>query len=174
MRLLIPLSFLFTALIVAFNANALEIQCAIDKYKNYASAQEQWQRALTDLTVKTNGNLKDVANMYLSDQLKHIEINRIEVEFMLHRNPNKVRLDTSINQWLTIDSDDKSMIAKSSNRYAELLVWANAAKKRPPHPDGEAIRTLMRDDIVKITEYQNLLTQFNTAVTKVNSKACGG
>ena len=174
MRLLIPLSFLFTALTVPFNANALDIQCAIDKYKNYASAQEQWQRALTDLTVKTNGNLKDIANMYLSDQLNYIEMNRIAVEFMLHRNPNKVRLDTSINQWLTIDSDDKSTIAKSSNRYAELLSLANATKQRLPHPDGEAIRTLMRDHILKMTEYQNLLAQFNTAVTKVNSKACGG
>ena len=174
MRYLLPLLFFFTALTASFNANALDIQCAIDKYKNYTSAQEKWQWALTGLTVKTNKNLKDIANLYLSDQLNYIEMNRIAVEFMLHRNPNKLRLNTTINQWLTINSDDKSAIAKSSHRYAELLNLANATKQRLSHPDGEVIRTHMRDHITKMTEYQNLLAQFNAAVTKINSKACGG
>lgn len=174
MRLLMPLSFIFAALTVSFNANALDIDCTIDKYKKYASAQEQWQRALTDLTLKANEKLKDVAHMYLSDQLNHIEMNRIAVEFMLHHNPSKVRLNVSINQWLTIDGNDKSMIANSSKRYAELLISTKAAQQRPPHPDGEAIRTLMRDHIIKMTEYQNLLTKFNMATTKINSQACGG
>ena len=173
MSFLISLLLLFIALMAPINAKALDIQCAIDKYTSYTAAKEQWQRALTDLTVKTNENFKDVATTYLTDQLNYIEMNRIAVEFMLRHNPAKASLDAPVNQWLTLDGDDKSAISKSSKRYAELLSLADAAKQRPPHQDGEALRKLMRERIIKMPEYQNLLTKFNTAVTKVNSIACG-
>ncbi len=32
----------------------------------------------------------------------------------------------------------------------------------------------MRDRIVRMAEYQNLLASFNAAVAKANSNACGG
>ena len=167
------LSFFLYSLVAPINASALNIQCAFGNYKNYSTAQEQWQRGLTDLIVKTNGNLKDVASMYLADQLNYIEMNLIAIEFTLRHNPSKIRTDAPINQWLDLDSDNKLAIAKISNRYAELLNLANAAKRRPSHPDGEALRMLMRNRIVKTTEYQNLLSEFNRVVANMNSNACG-
>ncbi len=90
MRLLMPLWFLLATLIAPINANAADIKCAIEKYRSYATAQEQWQRAVTDLIVKNaNVNLKDVAMLYLGDQLNLIEMNRIGVEFMLLNAPTR-------------------------------------------------------------------------------------
>lgn len=43
-----------------------------------------------------------------------------------------------------LPGSDRQRIAASDEKYAELLELHTAARKRPPHPDGNGLREVMR------------------------------
>jgi ABC-type sugar transport system ATPase subunit len=97
---------------------------------------------------------------------------RIAVEVLIHSEPDKVHVDSNINQWLDLSKEDKQIIAKRNKRYAELLNLLDSAKTRPAHPDGDKVRALMRDKISGMDEYKNLIAKLLTVIDKINSSKC--
>ena len=153
-------------------AIAMDTKCILSKYQSVATAQEHWQRAVTAQIVSASPKLKDVANQYLSDQLLTIEMNRIAVESLLKTSPEKLRLDAPVPQWLALSAGDKGAISRNNQRYAELLRQFDASAKKQPHPNGDELRTLMRERIAKSPEFQTQLTKLNEAIAGANSRVC--
>jgi hypothetical protein len=151
---------------------ALNVQCALSKYQSVATAQEIWQRAIATQIISVSPHLKDVTNQYLSDQLLLIEMNRIAVEALLTISPDKLRLDAPVTQWVALSATDKEAISRSNKRYAEMLKQVDVSAKRPPHPNGDELRALMRERISRSSEYQTQLAKLNEVIVGANSRVC--
>lgn len=146
--------------------------CIANKYDRYAQAQEDFQRGLTRLISETAPQYTDVAQVLMVDQLNRIERARLEVEYLSRHDPSRLRTDMPVNAWLSLDDSDRQPIASQNDRYAELLRLAAEASDRPPHPDGDGLRALMRDEIAKLVAYKELLAAFSGSVEEIEAIRC--
>jgi hypothetical protein len=135
-------------------AAGLSPECLTNKYSRYAEAQETWQRDVTKLVVEVAPRYEEVAQIYLTDQLRAIEQAKLAVEFLARQEPDKLRTQMSLNNWLSLEGTDRQQIAASDERYAELLEPRAAARKRPPHPDGDGFREVMRSEVMTSDTYK--------------------
>ncbi len=172
MRMLLLVLSLLAAPLCAVAGNP---KCTLEKYLGFSAAQVQFQKSVASLAEKNGASgLRDVLAQYLGDQLASIERRRIEFEFVWQIAPDKVRLDGPVQQWAArLESEDRARVAKAHPRYAELQRQEEAARNRPPHPDGDALRKVMRERVGKLPEYQKLLEDMNAAMAKANGVACG-
>jgi hypothetical protein len=166
----------FIVFIVSFEpasiAKPQDTACVVDKYGQYAATQEQWQRDLTKLVLSVRPEYSEVANLYLVDQLHRIELWRIAVEFMAWHAPEKLNLDSPLNQWISLDSLSEEEIAKADKRYSDLLRLTKHAHERPSHPDGDALRKVMREEVIHMPTYKALAERFTASVAKIEGIAC--
>jgi hypothetical protein len=109
----------------------------------------------------------------MNDQLQAIERALLAVEFLAEREPAKLRTNMALNNWLSLDKRDRQLIASQNKRYAELLRLGEAARNRPPHPDGDGLRQLMRNEIIKKPEYSKLIEAFSQSVKGIENIKCG-
>jgi len=153
-------------------AKSHDAACLSDKYGQYAAVQEQWQHDLTNLVLSAYPEYAEVANLFMTDQLRMIEMSRIELEFLALYEPEKLNCDAPLNQWLALNASSKEEIAKADNQFADLLQLAKQARERPPHPDGDALRKVMREKLINIPQFKALIEEFNASVARVESIAC--
>lgn len=153
-------------------AKLLDTACVIDKYSQYAATQEKWQRDQTKLVLSSHPQFIDVAHLYLEDQLIMIELRRITVEYIARYAPEKLNPDASINQWISQGKFSEEEIAKSNKLYSDLLQLAKQVRNRPPHPDGDALRNIMREKVVNMPEYKALAKGFNASVARIEKIVC--
>lgn len=153
-------------------ASAETHECLIGKYAQYAQAQEQWQKGMTQLIIEKEPKYIEVAQRYLEDQLRYIELSQQAVTFLAGQAADQLRAHLSMNRWLSLSIKDRQVIAKANERYAALLQEAELARKRPSHPDGDALREMMRSEIMPSDAYKTLFKQFRDAVKAAEAVAC--
>jgi len=153
-------------------AAGLPRDCWTSKYSRYAQAQETWQRGLTRLIVEVAPRYEEVAHLYLADQLQAIEEAKLAVEFLAREEPARLRTDLSLNNWLDLTEGDRRRIADRNDRYAELLELRAASRDRPPHPDGDGLREVMRSRVMTSPPYQELLTAYSQSVDAAEAIQC--
>ena len=137
--------FLCAALMAAIPGHAAQgkiATCIAEKYRLYAKAQSKWQMGFTDFVVKIAPQYKEVANLYVSDQLNGIERLAVAVDYLARNNLKKLRTERPLSSWLELSREDERAIASASSRYGELLRRSSEAKGRPPHPDGQALNAV--------------------------------
>ena len=168
--LLLPVCMLLIPVMTA--AAGLSPDCLTSKYGKYAQAQETWQRGLTRLIVEVAPRYKEVAHLYLADQLQAIEEAKLAVEFLTREEPARLRTDLSLNNWLDLTEDDQRRIAERNDRYAELLELRAASRNRPPHPDGDGLREVMRSKVMTSAPYQELLAAYTQSFDAAEAIQC--
>ena len=172
MRLFISLFFPLAILVLPINSSASDIKCAIEKYRRYATAQQEWQRTSTDLIVNANSKFKNIAILDRDIQLYSIEMKLIETEYMVANAPDRVRFEAVLNGWFTLNDDDKIKIAKSNPRYTDLSNLLQTTSSSINNPDIVALRPQMQNQISTMSEYQSLLRSTSTTMVKINSILC--
>ena len=160
-------------LVSATNVTASQwSDCIADKYKRYAVAQAAWQTGLNRLILEVAPQYADVAQLYMTDQLRAIERARLAVEYLTEHDPTKLRTQLPLPNWLNLDEADVQRIANDNRRYAELLRLEKEAMARPPHPDGDDLRRFMRTEINALEGYRKLLDAFSRSVQDAGSIEC--
>jgi len=172
MRLFISLFFPLAILVLPINSSASDIKCAIEKYRRYATAQQEWQRTSTDLIVNANSKFKNIAILDRDIQLYSIEMKLIETEYMVANAPDRVRFEAVLNGWFTLNDDDKIKIAKSNPRYTDLSNLLQTTSSSINNPDIVALRPQMQNQISTMSDYQSLLRSTSTTMVKINSILC--
>ena len=89
---------------------------------------------------------------------------KAEVAFLAKEDPGKLRTHMPLNNWLNITEADRRRIKATNERYATLLELSRAARERPPHPDGDALRAFMKSNIMPSEAYKSLLQEFLESV----------
>lgn len=146
--------------------------CLLSKYREYANAQKRWQIESTDLIKQYYPGLSEIADIYMQDQVLHIEKNLLAVVILLKTNQDKLNSDANLNQWLNLTKEDEQKLARESTKYNELLIISSDAMKRPPHADVDNLRSAMREEIMKLPEYQQLLSAFSKHINKLDARVC--
>lgn len=172
MQLFISLFFPLVILVLPISSSASDIKCAMEKYRRYAMAQQEWQRTSTDLIVNANSKFKNIAILDRDVQLYSIEMKLIETEYMVANAPDRVRFDAVLNGWFTLNDDDRVKISKSNSRYMELSNLLQATSSSINNPDVVALRPQLQNQISTMSEYQSLLRSTTTAMVKINSIVC--
>ena len=173
MRTILYLIIPLVMLILPINSSASGIKCAIEKYRQYATAQEQWQRASSDMIVNANNKFKDIAILGRDMQLYDIEMKLIETEYMVANAPDRVRYEGILNGWFTLNSKDKAEIAKSNPRYTELLnLWGATSSRYFTSFDDSGLGKSMQNQTSNMPEFQNLLHGFSVKMVKINNIVC--
>lgn len=147
-------------------------ECLINKYEQFAKAQETWQRELARLIVEVAPGYDDVAQVYLRDQLRRIEQAKIAVAVLAYQEPDKLRTQMSLNNWLNLTEADRQRIATTNERYAELIRLGKESRDRPPHPDGDGLREVMRSNIMASSKYQTLQEAFLRSAKAAEEHQC--
>ena len=147
--------------------------CNVGKYQRYAQAQTQWQERLAALVAAAAPEHAALSDQLMRQQLQLIEQSQLELEHLVRHEPAKLRSQASLNTWLSpFDAQDRQRLAARSPRYVELLRLAEAQKKQPPHLQGKALHTLMREDIMKRPDFDQLLQQHLQAVKAIEGIQC--
>jgi hypothetical protein len=171
-----PHKFLYLFLIltvpVSSSATGMWSDCISGKYGNYAQAQERLQRGLSKLITDVEPRYADVARMYMTIQLHGIEMALLAVKYLAQHEPTKLRTNMPINNWLNLDEGERQLIARRNKRFAELMRVEEENMKRPPHPDGDGLRLLMREKILKLPAYRHLLETFSQSVKNIENIQC--
>lgn len=166
--------FVTCALLVPMTTTAADssAECLTNKYNQYAKAQEAWQRDFTKLIVEIAPRYEEVANIYMTDQLRAIERAKLAVAFFAREEPGKLRTQMSLNNWLNLDEADHRRIASGDERYGKLLELDAAARKRPRHPDGDGLRKVLWSDVMNSEKYQERLKALLQSVQAAEEIQC--
>jgi len=165
---------LLTVLLLVFPLSvlAMDEKCLLSKYEKYAAAQTNWQKDLTELITLNNTELKEVADLYLNDQLLLIQKSVMAVTMLLALSPEKVESAKPINRWLRLEESDDNELAKHSAAYHQLLKKYKANKNREPHKNGDKLRAIMRTEIVPSKDFKVLYAKFSDKVRAINNTVC--
>ena len=154
-------------LLITFLASPSAVEwadCVTKKYTSYSEARIKFQRELTELIITVAPECSEVANLYLKDQLNLIERGMIAVKHLARNRPDQLRVSRPFQGWLDLTQEDEARIALENVRYRELLQLSSEAKKRPPHPDGDALRSVVREKVSPSQESKELFSEFFRAV----------
>ena len=146
--------------------------CVTKKYASYGEAQTKFQKKLTELIITVAPEYSEVANLYLKDQLNFIERRMIAVKHLSRNRPDQLRVSRPFQSWLDLTQEDEARIALANSRYKELLQLSSQAKKRPPHPDGDALRSLVREKVSPSQESKELFSKFFRSVQALEVQKC--
>ncbi len=162
-------------LLITFLASPSAVEwadCVTKKYASYAETQIKFQKELTELIITVAPGYSEVANLYLQDQLNLIERQMIAVKHLARNSPDQLRVSRPLRSWLDLTQEDAARIALENVRYRELLQLSSEAKKRPPHPDGDALRSLVREKVSPSHESKELFSEFFRAVQVLEAQGC--
>lgn len=165
-------TFIFFSFSAFYSFSAFGNDCLLSKYQEYAISQKDWQNNLTNLIIRNNSEIKDIANLYRDDQILLIDKNLLGVTLLLDKSPNMLNESKAVSRWLDLDNTKEDKLAKQSSTYRKLLNKKNAIKIRNPHPDGDKLRRVMRNNIITSQEYNNLLSDFRSKVKEINNIKC--
>ena len=146
--------------------------CVIKSDASYAEARIKFQKKLTELIVTVAPEYSEVANLYLQDQLNFIERRVIAVKHLARSSPDQLNVSRPLRSWLDLTQEDEAQLALENSRYKELLQLSSKAKERPPHPDGDALRILVREKISPSQESRELFSDFFRAVQALETQEC--
>jgi len=164
--------FLITVLGTEQAATGIGVDCLIDKYNDYADAQQRFQNETHNLILLFNQGYSEVSELYRDDQLARIERNRLAARYLLAHKIDAVHFKKSMNIWLDLTEDDRTLIASHSEGFKELERKIEKFRSRPPHPDGDGLREMMRNKIVMSEEFIRLTKELQHRMNKINAVTC--
>ena len=162
-------------LLLTFLASASAVEwsdCVTKKYASYAEAQIEFQEKFTELIITVAPEYSEVASLYLQDQLNFIDRRVTAVKHLARTRPDQLRVSRPLQSWLDLSQEDEARIALANSRYKELLQLSSEAKKRPPHPNGDALRIVVREKVTPSQESKELLSEFFRAVQALDTQEC--
>jgi hypothetical protein len=159
-------------LVFPLSVLAIDKKCLLSKYEEYASVQETWQKDVTELITLNNTELKEVADLYLNDQLLLIRKGVMAVTMLLDLSPEKLNSGQTVNRWLQLEASDDNELAKQSAAYNQLLEDYSANQNREPHKNGDKLREIMRTQIVPSKDFKLLYSNFSDKVRAINNTVC--
>ena len=159
-------------LVFPLSVLAMDESCLLSKYERYAAAQKSWQKDLTELIILNNTELKEVADLYLNDQLLLIQKSVMAVAMLLDLSPEKLKSDQKVNRWLQLEGSDDNELAKQSVAYNQVLEKSKANKNRKPHKNGDKLREIVRTKIVPSKDFKVLYSNFSDKVRAINNTVC--
>lgn len=159
-------------LVFPLSVLAIDEKCLLSKYEKYIDAKVKWQKDLTYLITLHNTELKEVANLYLNDQLLLIQKSKMAVTILLNLSPDKLESSKPVSRWLKLDESVENEIANKSAEYNQILEKYNASKSRDPHKNGDKLREIMRSEIVPSKGFKVLYSNFSDKVRVINSTVC--
>lgn len=166
--------YLITVLLLIFSLSVLatDKNCLLLKYEKYTVEQELWQKKLMGIVTTNNPELKEVASLYLNDQLLLIKKRSIAVTLLLDKSPEKLKSDQTVNRWLQLEASDDIELAKQSPVYSQLLEDYRVNQNREPHKNGDKLREIMRTEIVPSKDFKMLYSNFSDKVLAINNTVC--
>ncbi|WP_133470078.1 hypothetical protein [Paraglaciecola marina] len=161
-----------TCFLLSFSAVAFDKACLLTKYENYVAAQDNWQKGLTDMIVTNHADLRDVAELYLNDQLVLTQKRLMAVTSLLNETPEKLQTHLKVASWLQLDAADETELASNNPLYDELLQQHLVNRHREPHVDGNRLRDVMRTQVTLSNEFKHLYVGFLEQVNDINNIVC--
>ena len=165
-----PLSVLL--LIFPLSVLAIDESCLLSKYEKYVLVQQNWQKDLTELATSNNPELKEVADLYLNNQLILIEKSLIAVTLLLDQSPEKLKTDQKVNRWVQLDTFEENELAKKNIAYDRISKASKVNRNREPHIYGDNLRDVMRTQVMPSKSYKLLYSSFSGQIDVINSIKC--
>ncbi len=157
----------------ASDAHATErMTCEVARFGGYADAQARWQRDLTELITSRHPDLAEVASLYRDDQLVRIELRRRVVKRLGEEGPQALDAQRPLRRWGLLDAAGEDRLAERDPGVARLLEQRRAARERPPHPDGDQLRRIMREELMHQPAYLELLERLTTTLAEAEAVTC--
>jgi hypothetical protein len=153
--------------------NAYDIQnCLLDKYTDYASAGKSFQIDFTKIIQNNDMSLFDVSERYKNEQIYMIDKRHIAINSLILSDYKLLSTDLDLNNWLSLSEEQELYLYKNNQDYREKSDIYNKLKEKPPHKDGEKLRKLIVNKLVKRKDFKNILTNFNKKIKQLNSIKC--
>lgn len=144
--------------------------CATDIAAQDYAAKERYQRDMRDMIVRSNRRLQALAVLNMRLQTALAQARRAKIAYLARRDPT--RLDTNkLSRFMNFDwrEKDEAALMQADTAYRKLAREVNGLKAaNNDHPDWPALRTHMRDRMIKSREFK-YLTQHFTTVQEANA-----
>ena len=120
--------------------------CLKQQYAEFSAAQRDLQEITAVLVVKLDSSLREVARVAKNEQIAQIDALQRAFEAQLDTAPERLRLDQSVNGWLSLPSPP----------LAELEARGIAPRSIvSKHPDWPRLKQLLASDrIVHLPEFE--------------------
>ena len=149
-----------------------KVDCLMDKYDDYADAQQHFQNETHNLILRFNQGYSEVSELYRDDQLARIERNRLAVRYLLAHKIDAVHYNKPMNMWLDLTEDSKALISSQSKRFKKLEREIAEFRNRPSHPDGDGLREMMRSKVGMSEEFIRLAKELQQRTNQINALTC--
>lgn len=146
--------------------------CEVARFDAYADAQVRWQRDLTRLIISRYPDLASVATLYRDDQLVRTALRRRVVMLLGDGGPQSLDTKLPLRRWGLLDAASEQRLAERDPEIARLLDQRRVARERPPHPDGDALRRVMRETLMHESAYAELLDRLTAALAEAEAVSC--
>ncbi len=136
----------------------------------YTVAQEEWQRSLAELVIRTHPEFAAVASAQRDLQLAYIELRTARFEYLLEHDPSRIVLTDGLSKFTNFEwSDhDTETLIEADPSYAALERKVSALrKKNDEQTDWPEFRKYFRNTLSKSNEYQDLLKEFVSRTKEV-------
>lgn len=138
----------------------------------YTLAQEEWQRSLAELVIRSNPEFTAVASAQRDLQLAYIEARTARFEYLLEHDPSRIVLTDGLSKFTNFewsDHDSKALI-EADPSYAALERKVSALrKKNDEQPDWPEFRKYFRNTLSNSNEYQDLFKDFVSRTKQVEA-----
>jgi hypothetical protein len=168
--LLVILALWFPALDGAHAAG--HMACELARFDRYAAAQERWQRDLAELIGTRYPELAEVAVLYRDDQLVRIALRRLIVRHLAEGRPQPLDPRQPLGRWALLEPAGESRLAESDPEVAELLASRRAARERAPHPDGDRLRRILREELAQAPAFLAIRDELLSALAEAEEDTC--
>ena len=138
----------------------------------YRVAQEEWQRGLAELVIRTYPEFAAVASAQRDLQLTYIETRTARFEYLLEHDPSRIVLTDGLSKFTNFEwSDhDTEALIEADPSYAALERKVSALrKKNDEQPDWPEFRKYFRNTLSKSNEYQDLLKEFVSRTKEIEA-----
>lgn len=136
----------------------------------YTVVQEQWQRNLAELVIRSNSEFAGVAAAQRDLQLAYIELRTARFEYLLQHDPSRIVLTNGLSQFTNFNWSDKDtkVLVEADPSYAALERKVSVLRKiNDEQPDWPRFREYFRNTLSKSKEYEVLLKEFISRTKQV-------
>jgi len=141
-------------------------------HTQYTSAQEEWQRGLAALVIRTHPEFAAVALAQRNLQLAYIETRTARFDYLLEHDPSRIMLANGLSRFSNFEwsDDDNKALMDADPSYAALeRRVAGLRSKSDQQPDWPRFREFFRKTLSKSHEYQVLLTELLSRTKQVEA-----
>jgi hypothetical protein len=108
----------------------------------------------------------------MDDQLVRIELRRRAVSYQVTNVPQEIKPGMPLRRWGLPGESGEAEIANADPRYAQLLRQKQQARDLPPHADGDALREVMRTEVMQMPDYTALIETLTKDTDAAEAMTC--